>query len=139
MEPPHRQPIEALLGHAGRAARRAFSADSHTLYTTSLDGAVLEWDLGGARRFGRPFTTGATRAPAAVDRPADAAAGDLAESIRVRGADGRQQSESSPSTHCERRSSLTVQRAATITRWRGPPTVASWPSEATVVWCSCGT
>jgi WD40 repeat protein len=62
-DPKTAQPLQALLGHAGRPTQSAFSADGRTLYTSSLDGTVLEWDLGSQRRFGRPFTTGATPAP----------------------------------------------------------------------------
>src|SRR5207248_4757149 len=51
------QPLEILTGHGGRITWAAFSADSRTLFTTSLDGSILEWDLGGARRFGRPLLT----------------------------------------------------------------------------------
>jgi WD40 repeat protein/DNA-binding SARP family transcriptional activator len=57
------QPLETLVGHAGRPTDSAFSADGNTLYTSSLDGTVLELDLGSQRRFGRPFTTGAYAPP----------------------------------------------------------------------------
>jgi WD40 repeat protein/class 3 adenylate cyclase len=46
---------ETLKGHEDRALGVAFSADGRTLFTASLDGAILEWDLGLERRFGRPF------------------------------------------------------------------------------------
>ena len=51
------QPVEHLSGHAGRPLGIAFSSDGQALYTSSLDGAVFEWDLGTTRRFGVPFTT----------------------------------------------------------------------------------
>jgi WD40 repeat protein/DNA-binding SARP family transcriptional activator len=61
------QPSQTLLGHAGRPTDGVFSADSGTLYTCSLDGTVIKWDLGSQRRFGRLFTTGArTLTPNAV-------------------------------------------------------------------------
>jgi WD40 repeat protein/class 3 adenylate cyclase len=47
--------VETFTGHEDRTLGVAFSADGKTLYTCSLDGAIFEWDLGGERRFGRPF------------------------------------------------------------------------------------
>jgi WD40 repeat protein len=47
--------LQTLSGHGGRVTGIAISRDSQTLYTSSLDGAVFEWDLGTARRFGRSF------------------------------------------------------------------------------------
>jgi WD40 repeat protein len=47
--------VATFPGHEDRTLSIAFSADGKTLYTSSLDGAIFEWDLGGARRFGRPF------------------------------------------------------------------------------------
>jgi WD40 repeat protein len=53
---------QTLLGHGGRVTGIAFSAGGGTLYTSSLDGAVFQWnighDLGG---FGRTFTTAPIR------------------------------------------------------------------------------
>jgi WD40 repeat protein len=46
-----------------------FSADGRTLYTSSLDGTVIKWDLGSQRRFGRPFTTGARAPTQTLDIP----------------------------------------------------------------------
>jgi WD40 repeat protein/DNA-binding SARP family transcriptional activator/energy-coupling factor transporter ATP-binding protein EcfA2 len=63
------QPLQTLLGHAGRPADSAFSADGSTLYTSSLDGTVIEWDLGTQRRFGHPFTTEARAPNLAVTGP----------------------------------------------------------------------
>ncbi len=51
-------PVETLLGHAGRIVGVTVSADSRTLFTASLDGAVFEWDLSGRRRFGQLFALG---------------------------------------------------------------------------------
>jgi WD40 repeat protein/class 3 adenylate cyclase len=51
-------PLERLTGHAGRILWPDFSADGKTLYTPSLDGTILQYDLGGARRFGSPFKLG---------------------------------------------------------------------------------
>jgi WD40 repeat protein len=50
------RPLETLDGQGGRVLGLAFSADGRSLFTSSLDGAVFEWDMSGARRFGRPFT-----------------------------------------------------------------------------------
>ena len=58
-DPRTAQPLQTLVGHAGRPTDSVFSADGHTLYTTSLDGTVIKWDLGSQRRFGRLFPTGA--------------------------------------------------------------------------------
>jgi WD40 repeat protein len=52
--------VETLSGHTGTVTGLALSHDGRTLYSASLDGRVLVWDLGGARRLGRPF---------AIDRP----------------------------------------------------------------------
>jgi WD40 repeat protein/class 3 adenylate cyclase len=49
------EPVETFTGHGGRTTGIAFSADGKTLFTSSLDGAVFEWDLGNQRRFGRGF------------------------------------------------------------------------------------
>jgi WD40 repeat protein/class 3 adenylate cyclase len=51
-------PVERLTGHAGRILGPDFSADGKTLYTPSLDGTILHYDLGGGRRFGSPFNLG---------------------------------------------------------------------------------
>ena len=50
---------ETLEGHAGQVTGLAIAGDGETLYTTGLDGKALIWDLGGTRRLGRPFKTGA--------------------------------------------------------------------------------
>ena len=50
------QPIERLTGHSGRVIGADFGPDGTTLYTAGLDGTILEYDLGGTRRFGSPFT-----------------------------------------------------------------------------------
>jgi len=57
------QPIETLLGHGGRVAGAAVSADGRTLYTASLDGSIFQWDLGAGRRFGRPLAVPQTASP----------------------------------------------------------------------------
>ena len=51
-------PLERLTGHAGRILWPDFSADGKMLYTPSLDGTILQYDLGGSRRFGSPFNVG---------------------------------------------------------------------------------
>ena len=48
---------ETLAGHAGRITGLALSRDNRTLYTSSLDGTALIWDLAGSRRLGRTFAT----------------------------------------------------------------------------------
>jgi hypothetical protein len=45
-------------GH-NREGHVAFSPDGTTLYTFSLGGVLLEWDLNGDRSFGRHFALGA--------------------------------------------------------------------------------
>jgi WD40 repeat protein len=47
--------LETLVGHGGVTNSADFTPDGRTLYSSSLDGAVFSWDLGGARRFGRPL------------------------------------------------------------------------------------
>ena len=50
-----RQVRETFAGHEDRVLGIAFASDGQTVYTCSLDGAIFAWDLGGKRRFGRPF------------------------------------------------------------------------------------
>jgi WD40 repeat protein len=50
---------ETLSGHGGRVLSQAVSRDGSTLYTASLDGTVLAWDLSQRRRFGRSFQASA--------------------------------------------------------------------------------
>jgi WD40 repeat protein len=47
--------LASFTGHEDRVLGLTFSPDGKTLYTCSLDGAIIEWDLGRERRFGRPF------------------------------------------------------------------------------------
>jgi len=63
------QPLQTLLGHAGRPTQSAFSPDGGTLYTSSLDGTVIEWDLGTQRRFGHPLPTEAPAPNLALTGP----------------------------------------------------------------------
>jgi WD40 repeat protein/class 3 adenylate cyclase len=49
---------EQLAGHAGVVTAIAVSADGKTLFSSSLDGAVFEWDVSGGRRFGTLFDLG---------------------------------------------------------------------------------
>jgi WD40 repeat protein/class 3 adenylate cyclase len=58
------QPIERLTGHTGRVLGPDFSPDGKTLYTAGLDGTILQYDLGGTRRFGSPFGLGQSSQPA---------------------------------------------------------------------------
>jgi WD40 repeat protein/class 3 adenylate cyclase/energy-coupling factor transporter ATP-binding protein EcfA2 len=53
---------ELLAGHNGRVFGPAFSRDGRTLYTVSLDGTMMVWDLAGTRRLGRPFHAGSGHA-----------------------------------------------------------------------------
>jgi len=50
--------FETLVGHGREVRSFAVSGDGVTLYSASLDRRVLAWDLGGARRLGRPFRAG---------------------------------------------------------------------------------
>jgi WD40 repeat protein/class 3 adenylate cyclase len=58
--PSNGQPIARLSGHIGRVLGVDFSRDGKTLYAAGLDGTVLQYDLGGSRRFGTPFSLGQT-------------------------------------------------------------------------------
>ena len=49
---------EVLTAPAEQVQGVAFSPDGSTLYTSSLGGVLLEWDLTGDRRFGRRFALG---------------------------------------------------------------------------------
>lgn len=57
------QPLARLTGHTGRVLGADFSPDGKTLYTAGLDGTILQYDLGGRRRFGSPFTLGQKGVP----------------------------------------------------------------------------
>ena len=52
------RPVEKLVGHGGRTVGAAFSPDGAALYSSSLDGAIFEWGIGGERRFGQQFRYG---------------------------------------------------------------------------------
>jgi DNA-binding SARP family transcriptional activator/WD40 repeat protein len=52
-------PLQDLSGPTGQVQSAAASPDGTTLYTSSLDGDVLAWDLTGTRQFGRRATLGA--------------------------------------------------------------------------------
>ena len=55
-DPSTGQPRERLpAAHSGAIDGAAFSRDGQTLFTAGSDGTILEYDLGGTRRFGRPF------------------------------------------------------------------------------------
>jgi WD40 repeat protein len=49
------EPLERLTGHSGRVLGADFSSNGKLLYTAGLDGTILQYDLGGGRRFGSPF------------------------------------------------------------------------------------
>ena len=44
------RPLEKLVGHGGSSVGAAFSPDGAVLYSSSLDGAIFEWGIGGDRR-----------------------------------------------------------------------------------------
>ncbi len=52
------RPIEKLVGHGGRSVGAAFSPDGAVVYSSSLDGAIFEWGIGGEQRFGQSFQYG---------------------------------------------------------------------------------
>ncbi len=52
-------PTQELSGPTGQVQSAAASVDGATLYTSSLDGDVLAWDLTGTRGFGRRADVGA--------------------------------------------------------------------------------
>ena len=54
------KPIEIFAGPAGPVAGAAISPDGTTLYSSSSDGVLLEWDLSGSRGFGGRFAAGFT-------------------------------------------------------------------------------
>ena len=53
-------PRQELSGPTGQVQSAAVAPDDTTLYTSSLDGDVLSWDLTGARQFGRRAALGAS-------------------------------------------------------------------------------
>lgn len=53
--------VESFLGHGGPVHSVSIDATGTTVYTSSLDGTIFEWDLGGARGFGTPFQAAAQR------------------------------------------------------------------------------
>ena len=58
-DPQAARSAEVLTAPAERVEGVAFSPDASTLYTSSLGGVLLEWDLTGNRTFGRRVTFGA--------------------------------------------------------------------------------
>ena len=58
---------ETLSGHASGISSLQMTRDGKTLYSASDDGTVFIWDLGGARRLGRPFTAGTGGSPWIVE------------------------------------------------------------------------
>jgi WD40 repeat protein len=52
------QPTQQLSGPTGQVQSATASVDGTTLYTSSLDGDVLAWDLTGTRQFGRRVSLG---------------------------------------------------------------------------------
>jgi WD40 repeat protein/DNA-binding SARP family transcriptional activator len=56
---PSATPVQELSGPTGQVQSAAASPDGTTLYTSSLDGDVLAWDLTGTRQFGRGAALGA--------------------------------------------------------------------------------
>ena len=52
-------PVQELSGPTGQVQSAAASLDGTTLYTSSLDGDVLAWDLTGARSSGARTALGA--------------------------------------------------------------------------------
>jgi DNA-binding SARP family transcriptional activator/WD40 repeat protein len=54
-DPQSAMPREVLSIPGGQVQGVAFSPDGDTLYTSSVGGLVLEWDLSGERSFGRRF------------------------------------------------------------------------------------
>ena len=61
------QPLERLTGHVGRVLGSDFSSNGKLLYTAGLDGTILQYDVGGTRRFGSPFTVGQPGRPLGPD------------------------------------------------------------------------
>jgi WD40 repeat protein len=61
--------LDRLTGHVAAIHDVAFSGDGRTLYTSSLDGTILQWDVGGHRRFGRSFGVGTWPATSFVSPP----------------------------------------------------------------------
>src|SRR5262249_26777794 len=51
-------PRHVLTAPGGAVQAVAFAPDGRTLYTSSIGGVVLEWDLTGTRTFGRSFALG---------------------------------------------------------------------------------
>lgn len=62
-------PIETLVGHSSTLEGMTISADGRTMYSTSLDGAIFEWDLSGSRRYGRHFINLTSPRPGRVYTP----------------------------------------------------------------------
>jgi DNA-binding SARP family transcriptional activator/WD40 repeat protein/energy-coupling factor transporter ATP-binding protein EcfA2 len=57
-DPRSATPREVLSVPGGQVLGTTFSAGGQTLYTSSVEGLVLEWDLTGERTFGRRFELG---------------------------------------------------------------------------------
>jgi DNA-binding SARP family transcriptional activator/WD40 repeat protein len=57
-DPRRATPVQELTGPTGQVQSAAASPDGTTLYTSSLNGDVLAWDLTGTRQFGRRAALG---------------------------------------------------------------------------------
>jgi WD40 repeat protein len=51
--------VTRLVGHAGRTFMPAFSGDGRTVYSVSLDGSLIAWDLAGPRSLAEIHQAGA--------------------------------------------------------------------------------
>jgi DNA-binding SARP family transcriptional activator/WD40 repeat protein/energy-coupling factor transporter ATP-binding protein EcfA2 len=113
------RPVEKLVGHGGRSVGAAFSPDGAALYSSSLDGEIFEWGIGGDRRFDQQFQYGppARSFPDVPQTPPLAVAPDGSEfAVRV----GRSQLALYSFPALRRRTTITVSPAA------GPITALAW-------------
>jgi WD40 repeat protein len=125
-------PRAVLSGPVGQVQNAQVSPDGTTLYTSSLEGVMLAWDLTGNRRFGRrsQLSPGLR-----CCSPVSPRAPPMALSPDARGSrfvSGRRPSACSRPTRCaDRLCSRSGQPAMSPRRWRGLRPDHSWPSPVT--------
>lgn len=121
-DPATGRPMEKLVGHGGSSVGAAFSPDGAALYSSSLDGAIFEWGIGGGRRFGRRFQYGprARSLPDVPQTPLLAVAPDGSQ-LAVRVGRSRLALYSLPA--------LQPRAVITATPTAGPMTAVAWSSE----------
>jgi DNA-binding beta-propeller fold protein YncE len=132
--------VTTLSGPLGRVQNAAINASGTTLYTASLDGVMLAWDLTGRRGFGHRSTPGAPLPccdPVSPSAPPPSPCRPTAADSRRRS--GRPASACSrPRPSSDRPRSRSGRPATSSPRSRGRPPAPRSPSPDMMASCSSG-